>query len=508
MIRAAGRALVLAGFVPIAAAADDTGRPGFQFLNLGTSARLEALGGTGGVFAEGADALDWNPARLLEAPGRSATASGFNWMEDVVGVHAAFAQPTSFGAVGLGVRSLAVDSFDNTALEDPVDQSDVAVSAGVASRVRGNLSAGLGAKLIRSSLAGEDASGFGVDAGVNYRWVRDWDLTAAVRNAGPAIAYGNGPEDRLPTQVRAGLGGKVAAFRFGVEGVWENGPGAAGTAGAEYRFLGRAALRAGSRLGGPESVVDAWAVGAGVDVRPGLRVDYAFRDGDLAASHRIGLAWTAGARPEGGNEARSPRAFYADVADRALDDALESGAPGAAGDSVVVRPAAEHVAGDLIAERLAELLRARGFRVDLRKAVPVLSDSLRQAQAAMLQEQGLTREVDLPLMEVAVRTSTYEHVRAWRDRWIGPKTVERAAQVEVGLAWRLPGDEEPTWTSAGSASDTERVAADRIPESEGYPRAGGVAGSGKPNRLVEPAIVTGIVAALAALFFSNRNVGS
>ncbi len=508
MIRAAGKALLLAGLVPALALAD-TGRPGFQFLNLGTSARLEALGGTGGVLADGADALDWNPARVLEAPGRSATASGFNWMEDVVGVHAAFAQPTSFGAVAVGVRSLAVGSFDNTDLEDAVDQSDAAISLGAASRVRGNLSAGVGAKLIRSSLAGEDASGFGVDAGANYRWVRGWDLAAALRNAGPAFAYGNGPEDRLPTQFRAGLAGTIAAFRFGVEGVWENGPDWSGTAGAEYRFLGRAALRAGSRLGGPESLANDWAVGAGVSVRPGLRVDYSFRDGELAASHRIGLAWTAGERSGGaGDAARSAREFYADVADRALQEALAADAPGAAGDSVVVRPASEHAAGDLLAERLAGLLRARGVRVDLRRAVPVLPDSVAKAQAATLKEQGLTREVDLPLMEVAVRTSTFEHVRSWRDRWIGPKTVEREARVELGLAWRLPGDEEPTWTSAGSASGTEKVAADRIPDSEGYPRANGVAGSGRPNRFVEPAIVTGIVAALAALFFSNRNVGS
>lgn len=505
MRRCLRSALLLALATPAMAPAD-VGRPGFQFLNLGTSARLEALGGTGGALAEGADALDWNPARLLDAPDRSATASGFQWMEDVVGAHAAFAQPTSFGAVAVGVRSLAVDSFDNTDLEDPVDQSDVAVSVGAASPVRGNLSAGVGAKYLRSSLAGEDAAGFALDAGLNYRWVRGWDAVMAVRNAGPGIAYGDGREDQLPTQVRAGVGGTLAKLQFGLEGVWENGPDWGGTAGAEYRFFQRVAVRAGSRLGGPEALTNPWAVGAGVTVHPGLRVDYSFRDGDIAASHRIGLAWDGAGAHAAGDQARSARKFYADVVDRALDEGLKD-APGAAGDSVIVRPAAEHPAGEIVAERVAERLRARGLRVEVRKPVPDLPDSLKQAKAEMLKEQGLTREVDLPLMEVAIRTSTYEHVRAWRDRWIGPQTVERVARVELGLAWRLPGDQEPTWMSAGSASDQEQVASDRIPESPGYPRAGGTAAT-KPNRFVEPAIVSGIVAALAALFFSNRNVGN
>ena len=491
-----------------AAVSADTGRPGFHFLNLGTSPRLEAMGGTGATVGEGADALDWNPAGLLRTPGRSATASWFNWLDGTAGGHAAFATPTGFGAVGLGVRSLSVGSFDNTDTEDPVDQSDVAISAGAAARLRGGLSAGLAGKLIRSSLAGENATGVGVDAGLNYRWVRGWDLAAAARNFGSGFAYGNGPDEQLPTQLRVGVGGTLAKLRFGLEGTWENGIDWGGTAGAEYRFLDRIALRAGSRLNGSsESVVAPWAAGAGVQVRPGLAVDYSFRDGDLAASHRIVLTWAAGAAAAGKEpDARSAREFYEGVVDKALDGALHD-MPGAAGDSVIVRAAATHEAAEVVVDRVAARLRARGLRVEVRQPVPVLPDSLRQANAAALAAQGLPGDVDQPLLEVAVRTSKFARVREWRDRWIGPKTVEREAEVELGFAWRVPGEKEPTWMSAGSASDSDRVAADRIPKSPGYPRSES-AGPGKPNRFLEPAIVSGIVAGLAALFFSNRNVGS
>jgi hypothetical protein len=45
-------------------AADGAGNAAYQFLRLGSGARIEALGEAGTAMAEGIDALVWNPARL------------------------------------------------------------------------------------------------------------------------------------------------------------------------------------------------------------------------------------------------------------------------------------------------------------------------------------------------------------------------------------------------------------------------------------------------------------
>ena len=507
----ARRAAIALAWMTLAAAshparADETGRPGFQSLNLGTSARIDALGETGTTLADGADALDWNPARLLRTPGVSASVSYFNWLDDIEAGHAAIAFPVGRTAIGIQGRSLAVPEFDNTTFEEPVDQSDLAIGAGAATSLTPRCAIGVGAKLVRSTLAEEDASGWAVDAGVDYRWSRGWDAAVALRNFGPAIAYGDGPEDRLPTQVRGGVAGTLRRFRFGVEGVWENGPGGFGTVGAEYRLRNILALRAGSRVGGPERLVEPWSLGAGIDVRKGLGIDYSFHDGDVAASHRLGVRWASMGFAPSSDQVLSAKDFYHGAIDKSLEDALRE-LPGDPKDTLVVRPAKTHEAADVVAGRVADWLRARGRIVDLRPVVPDIPDSVRQARAAELESKGWGKTLDKPLLEVEVRSSAYRYGKEWRERWIGPKTVEREATVDLGFAWRAAGAESASWTSGGTATLTEVVEADRIPNSRGYPSAPATVKGGKPNPFVEPAIVGGIVAGLAALFFSNRNVG-
>jgi hypothetical protein len=111
-------------------------------------------------------------------------------------------------------------------------------------------------------------------------------------------------------------------------------------------------------------------------------------------------------------------------------------------------------------------------------------------------------------VEVDVRSSSYTVVRHGRERWIGPETGQRDAQVELGLSWKHAGESVAAWTSSGAASASERTEPGRIPASTGYPQPALEAGSGRPSPFVEPAIVTGIVAGLAVLFFSNRDVGN
>jgi hypothetical protein len=499
----------LFGIAPVVRASDGPGASSYHFLNLGTSARVEAVGRLSTTFSAGADALEGNPARIGRAP-RQLSATGFTWLDGVTaGYFAGTYSPFERASLAFGVRSLAIDAFDNVSDDDPVAQDDLSVALGASVEVTPSLDAGLAARFIQSELASRTASGWSVDAGLDYRWVEGWHLVGAARNLGPAFGYEDGPDEQLPTQASFGATGRLGELQFGVEGTWENGPGWFGGLGFELPVRDRLRLRAGSRLGeGSSNAVDPWAVGFGVVARPGLEIDYAFRDTVFDGSHRLGLRWTmsapgdADARPD----PRSSREFYVDTALRAIDDALAD-FPRSFADTIAVRPIGEHRANEVLTEVIVERLRSLGLNVvdkDPAQEIPAdLTDEARET----LEAAGVATESHFALLEYQVQESSYDVVGKKRERWIGPRSVRRTSIVELALRLSPEGAEEPTWRSSGRATDTE-IASSRIPSSPGYPQAKGTGQSGRKNPLAEPAIVGGIVAGLAIIFFSNRDVGN
>jgi hypothetical protein len=92
---------------------------------------------------------------------------------------------------------------------------------------------------------------------------------------------------------------------------------------------------------------------------------------------------------------------------------------------------------------------------------------------------------------------------------VGPRAIDRKARVDLAVLFTPAGEETATWTSEARAEDVETVVSSRVPSSAGYPQASGTtAKARKYHPLVEPAIVTGLVAGLAVIFFSNRDVGN
>ncbi|GJM45087.1 MAG: hypothetical protein DHS20C21_19290 [Gemmatimonadota bacterium] len=496
-------------------AASEIGETAFQFLTLGAGAREEALG-AGTVLSRGAGALAWNPALLQGIRTPTISASWFNWLTDVQAGHVSAAAPLGRGSVGLLAQSLSISDFRNVPGSTAIGQSDLAVSVGGAYPVVERLDAGASLRLIRSSLADQDASGWAGDAGLNYRYVEGWNVAAAVRNAGPAFGYGNGLEDQLPTQSALGVAGTLGELRFGLEGFWENGPGWRTAIGAEYLFRDRIALRAGSRVGDePDGAVEPWSAGIGLKARRGLELDYAFRDGAFDASHRLGVQWTLDrSLDEPGEElARSPRDYYADVVNNVMDQAMVDFPRNDVTD-VVVRASGTHAAASLIAETVAGRLREMGLTAEAGEPppdVPVTGNPEDDAAIRQAMEDAgtLGTETDRTVLEFDVRESRYAILRESRERWIGPRSIEREAVVGLDLRLMPAGTDEPIWSFSGDAQRTERVAAHQVPKSQGYPRAGGTAkGERKMHPLVEPAIVGGIVTGLAVIFFANRDVSN
>jgi hypothetical protein len=504
---ALGACAAILGFAPVARAADGGGTSGFHFLNLGTSARVEGVGRLVTTFSEGAEALEGNPARIGRSP-RQVSLAGYTWLDGVTAgwVGGAYS-PSPRLSLAVAARSLAVESFDNVTDDTPVSQEDFSGSLGASASVAPGLDVGIAGRFLQSELASRTASGWSLDAGANYHWVEGWDLVGAVRNWGPAVAYDDGPEEQLPTQASVGVAGRLGELRFGVESTWENGPGWIGILGTELPVRDRLRFRAGSRLGeGSSNAVDPWAVGVGIVARPGFEIDYAFRNSVFDASHRIGLRWT----PDSGDDVdrdgpRSAREFFVDVANRAFDDAFAE-FPSDGTDTLVVAAVGEHDANDVLTEVLGERLQTRGIIVieDPLEALPadLSEESLEQLEAA-----GVATEAQYARLEVQVQESTYDVVGKRRERWIGPRAVRRTSRVEVAFRLTPPGAEEPTWLATGDATETESVASG-IPPSPGFPQAQMRGKNAAKNPFAEPAIVGGIVAGLAIIFFSNRDVGN
>jgi hypothetical protein len=278
----------------------------------------------------------------------------------------------------------------------------------------------------------------------------------------------------------------------------------------ENWFRDRLALRAGSRFGTLSgAAVEPWAAGFGIRARRDLLVDYSYRDGTLNPSHRLGIRWNFGREGPGRDEelAPSPRQFYRGALDEALDQAMV-GFPGGDTDTVEVRPTALNDAGPVISALVAERLQSIGIPAVAKDFGSRMADSTFARVNDDLVKAGQPPRKRPRELMVDIRESAYEILRSKRARFIGPKSIDRQAKVEIALELRSP-EGEIVWNSSGGGTVLEKtVNASRIARSPGYPQAGGTGeGAGELHPLVEPAIVGGIVAGLAVIFFTNRTVG-
>jgi hypothetical protein len=440
------------------------------------------------------------------------------WLQETTAGSIALSR--GFGSAGVGgifAQGLSVSDISNVPEETIDAESDLAVGLAWSRNIWGDLDAGFAPKLVRSKLAGESATGASFDFGLNYRLVEEWDIALALRDWGSAMAYGDAPEDQLPTQFALGAAGVIRDIRWGSDLQWENGRGWDGGVGAEYVWRDLLAARAGSRVDAdPSDAMEPWSAGLGVNVGKGVSIDYSFRDGVLDPNHRVSISWT-GADGKTVSTQESPalsaQEFYLASLNEALDQAMANFPKEKIVDTVGVRPKAANDADSLVSAALERRLRALGYEVEIFKPLLVAPDDYDDPKTAKEVEErvrkanakALAREVTL---EYELKTSTYSIDRRKRRRLVGPLSFERSARIEIDLRLLKTGETESLWSGSGSAARSETVAARRVPASTGYPAAGGAAvESRRLHPLVEPAIVGGIVTGLVLIFFSNRDVG-
>jgi len=304
-IAALSTLFALGDFSP-AQAADDAGTRSV-FAN-GAGNRALGMGGAFVGVADDASAMVWNAGGLgclerLELQATHAAYGDFGSREDYV----SFVLPDwRWGTAGLSIRSYGIDGVEgrdegNALLGEDLSDSELEIALGFGRSVSASLSVGGAVKLQRQSLAGFTGSGLGADLGVLGRapaflrsraaWTDRLSWGLSVRNAiQPAIRLDR-ESVRDPSVVRAGFayeqpafGGRPALLALDLEK--SPGVGMKLHAGLDLRIHPLLRLRTGMNTGG---LTAGMGVGLG-----GFQVDYAFSDGDLSNTHRVGISRALG----------------------------------------------------------------------------------------------------------------------------------------------------------------------------------------------------------------------
>ncbi|MDH7514715.1 MAG: PorV/PorQ family protein [Bacteroidota bacterium] len=238
LLPALSLAVLLSVVGPATARAQGAASTAVPFLLISPGARASAMGESGVSVANDASAVFWNPAGLGFQKGMELSLSHSNWLpqfqqSDLFYEYANFKMsiPSINGTVGAALTFLNLGEFEyrdeaNNKL-GTFKSFEMAFTASYGTRIDEDLSAGIGLRLIHSSLssvqtANEQGSGQATavagDIGVLYRPSKlvlpllGFDLGDrfgagfAFSNIGPSITYiDQDQSDPLPTAMRLGL---------------------------------------------------------------------------------------------------------------------------------------------------------------------------------------------------------------------------------------------------------------------------------------------------------------
>jgi hypothetical protein len=305
------------------------GTGGASELIIPVGAQGIALGGSGTATATGLDALYWNPAGISGMTNSvAAEFSHMNYIADIgVEYGAVGVNFEGFGIVALDVKSLNIGNIPVTTNDQPDGTGQtfspefLVAGATYAKQLTDRISIGLTFHYISETIAQVSASGFAVNAGVQYKDLGDitgLNFGLAINNIGPQMTFGgtgllvkaspagssSTPTDAflrapsfysieaaafdLPSSIDVGLGyalsiDDVNALQF--SGTFENNnfSGDLYNVGAEYGYNKMLFVRVGYSYSPVDQDADyiyGFTAGAGINYDLGgvtLKVDYAYR---------------------------------------------------------------------------------------------------------------------------------------------------------------------------------------------------------------------------------------
>ncbi|RMH59694.1 MAG: hypothetical protein D6679_01065 [Candidatus Hydrogenedentota bacterium] len=283
---------------------DGIGTTGAAFLRINPMARPAGMGNAYTGLAEGIESLYFNPAGLTTIEKWDAGLAGITMPFDATLTHFSVGRRMSKNSVlALYTTYLGAEDEqrDNRGVKTGTFTNwDLAIGVSGAYSLSRELSVGGTMRLIQSSLAGYDATAFGVDGGVKYRPLR-WpgvSLGLAFRNLGTGLKFISSSSPQ-PFEVRIGGAFEPSHKKFVVSGDLaldaEVQPRA--NIGAEYHITKNFSVRSGFDIGYDVNFTRALRLGMGFHSRVGS-FDYSFQTRDeIGNDHRFSYSYLGGRPP-------------------------------------------------------------------------------------------------------------------------------------------------------------------------------------------------------------------
>ncbi len=169
-------------------------------LRIPVGARYLAMGGSQISAVSGLDAIYWNPAGVDFSPAdANAMFSYRKYIADMdINYIAVSGRLGGLGSLGISFRSLNIGDINVTTMDQPdgtgqiINPNFFVVGLTYSNRLTDRISIGVNFNIISESFGRVSASGFGIDAGVQYRNLMDvqgLSLGVVIKNLGGSIKY-------------------------------------------------------------------------------------------------------------------------------------------------------------------------------------------------------------------------------------------------------------------------------------------------------------------------------
>lgn len=188
------------------------GSAGAQFMQISSGSRAPAMGSAYVAYANGLDAIYWNPAGLTSLSDKSyLSVTHLDYFADMNFENIAYATPFMDGFLGFSLISLLSGDIEITTLDQPkgtgetYSANEFAFSSTYSKSLTNKFSLGISFKVIYQELAELSARGWAMDVGATYNTglFNDLRFGFAVTNFGPDMRY-NGDDLIFQTRVNQG----------------------------------------------------------------------------------------------------------------------------------------------------------------------------------------------------------------------------------------------------------------------------------------------------------------
>lgn len=200
------------------------GGSGGTFLSMGGGSRPLALSGAYTAFAEGVDAIYWNPAGIADIEQSCLSFSHAQLYADMKHENFAFVYPVGNGAFGISALALVSGDIEVTTVEnqdgtgETYSANDYAVGVSYARMMTQKFTAGATIKIINQNIAQVSANGVVFDLGATYNTgFRNLKFGFVVQNFGTDMSYGG--ED---LEVDLGIGGDTLTTEEDISGSYSS----------------------------------------------------------------------------------------------------------------------------------------------------------------------------------------------------------------------------------------------------------------------------------------------